>query len=96
MPRLTVIANIYAHPDHVDLVKTELLKLVPITRAEPGCINYDLHQNNDDPTHFTFFENWETRESWETHMKAPHITAYLAATDSAVSKFAISGMTQID
>ena len=96
MSTLTIIANIHAKADKIDLVKAELLKLVPITRAEKGCINYDLHQDNEDPAHFTFFENWESREIWQEHMNAPHLAAYMAATDGAVEQFTLTEMTKID
>lgn len=51
MAKLTIVANIIATPDSIDFVKAELLKLIEITRAEPGCINYDLHQDNENPAH---------------------------------------------
>lgn len=95
MAKLTIVANIHANPDRIELVKAELEKLIPITRAEKGCINYDLHQDNDDAAHFTFCENWESRELWQTHMNAPHLAAYMAATDGAVAAFTLSEMTQI-
>ncbi|WP_417247439.1 putative quinol monooxygenase [Celeribacter sp.] len=95
MSTLTIIANIHAKADKIDLVKTELLKLVPITRADAGCINYDLHQDNEDPAHFTFFENWESREIWQEHMNAPHLAAYMAATDGAVEQFTHTEMTKV-
>lgn len=95
MPKLTIVANIYANPDQIELVKAELEKLVPITRAETGCIQYDLHRDNENPAHFTFYENWETRELWQTHMGAPHLAAYMAATDGAVAEFTLSEMTHI-
>ena len=78
-----------------DRVKAELLKLIPITRAENGCINYDLHQDNEDPAHFTFYENWESRELWQEHMNAPHLAAYMSATEGAVETFTLSEMTRI-
>lgn len=96
MPKLTIVANIYANPDKIELVKAELEKLVPITRAETGCIQYDLHRDNENPAHFTFYENWETRELWQTHMGAPHLAAYMAATDGAVTEFTLSEMTHIN
>jgi quinol monooxygenase YgiN len=96
MSKLTIVANIKANPAKIDLVKAELLKLIPITRAEEGCINYDLHQDNDNPTHFVFYENWVSRELWQTHMGAPHLAAYMAATDGAVEEFILNEMTQID
>ena len=95
MARLTIVANIHAKADKAALVKSELLKLVAPTRAEDGCIQYDLHQDNDDPAHFLFFETWESREKWQTHMNAPHIAAYAAATEGAVKAFVLYEMTGI-
>ncbi|MFT6863814.1 MAG: quinol monooxygenase YgiN [Akkermansiaceae bacterium] len=54
MSKLTIVAHIHAEADQIDLVKTELSKLIEITRAEEGCLNYDLHQDNEKPTHFFF------------------------------------------
>ena len=70
MANLTIVANITAKADRIDLVKAELEKLIGITRAEEGCRQYDLHQDNDNPAHFLFFENWESRELWQKHMGA--------------------------
>ena len=95
MAKLTIVANIHANPDRIGLVKAELEKLVSVTRAEDGCINYDLHQDNDDPARFTFYENWESREMWQAHMRAPHLAAYMEATDGAVAEFTVSEMTKI-
>ncbi|WP_417482392.1 putative quinol monooxygenase [Maricaulis sp.] len=95
MTQLTIIANIHAQADQVALLRAELLKLVPITRAEAGCLQYNLHQDNDNPAHFTFVERWESRELWQTHMNAPHLAAYMAATEGAVTEFTLSEMTLI-
>jgi quinol monooxygenase YgiN len=95
MSKLTIVANIKANPDKIALVKKELEKLLAITRAEAGCINYDLHQDNANPAHFMFYENWESRELWQTHMNAPHLAAYMQATDGAVAEFVLNEMTQI-
>ena len=92
---LTLIAHIHAKPDQIDLVKAELEKLIPITRAEDGCIDYDLHQDNENPAHFMFYENWESRDLWQAHMKAPHLQAYLSATQGAVETFTAYEMTRI-
>ncbi|MGI9488501.1 MAG: putative quinol monooxygenase [Geminicoccaceae bacterium] len=95
MANLTIVANIHARPDKDDLIKAELLKLIPITRAEAGCIQYDLHQDNENPAHFLFHEKWESRELWQTHMNAPHLAAYMAATDGAIEAFSLNEMTTI-
>ena len=92
---LTIVADIKAKSDRIDLVKAELLKLIAMTRAEKGCINYDLHQDNEDPAHFLFYENWESRELWQAHMGNQHLKDYMAATDGAVAEFTLSEMTQV-
>lgn len=95
MAKLTIVANIIAKQDKVELVKQELLKLIDITRAEEGCVNYDLHQDNENPAHFVFYENWESRELWQAHMGNQHLADYLAATEGAVDTFTVSEMTHI-
>ena len=96
MSKLTIVAHIYANPDCVDAVKAELEKLIPVTRAEAGCIQYDLHRDNENPAHFLFYENWESRELWQTHMNAPHLAAYLKATEGMVAEFTLHEMSSID
>ncbi len=95
MAKLTIIANITAKADKIDLVKAELLKLIDVTRAEEGCIDYDLHQDNEDPAHFMFYENWESRELWQIHINNKPLQDYLAATADAVEVFVLNEMSHI-
>lgn len=95
MAKLTIVANIKAKDDKVELVKAELLKLIDITRQEEGCINYDLHQDNENPAHFLFYENWESRDLWQTHMGNEHLKQYMAATEGAVEEFTLNEMSHI-
>ncbi len=96
MPKLTIVAHIRANPNKIDLVRSELEKLIPITRAEAGCIQYDLHQDNADPAHFLFYENWESRELWQSHMGNKHLKDYMTASDGAVDEFTLFEMSYIN
>ena len=71
-------------------------KLLPVTRAEEGCLQYDLHVDNNNPSHFMFYEVWESRELWQVHMNAPHLKDYIAATDGMLEKFGVSEMTLVE
>ncbi|MEL6493878.1 MAG: putative quinol monooxygenase [Cyanobacteria bacterium J06623_7] len=95
MSKLTIVAHVTAKSDRIDFVKAELLKLIDITRAEEGCINYDLHQDNNNPAHFLFYENWDSRELWQTHMNNKHLKDYMAATEGSIEDFTLYEMTQI-
>jgi len=76
---LTVMALVYVKPGFEDQVKQELLKLVPLTHLEPGCVQYDMHVNIDldtlkvNPRLYLFYENWRSREDWDLHMKMPYL-----------------------
>lgn len=92
---LTIVARIEAKKESVELVKAELLKLIEPTRKEEGCTQYDLHQGNDHPEVFLFYENWVSRELWQAHMGNAHLAEYGRATEGHVEKFTLNEMTLI-
>lgn len=94
--KLTIVARILAKEGKGELVKRELLKLIAITRKEKGCINYDLHQDNENGNLFLFYENWENRELWQTHMSNTHLAEYMKVTDGAIEEFMLNEMTQVE
>ena len=95
MANLTIVAKIEAAEGRADFIKEELMKLINITREEEGCIQYDLHQDNENPGIFLFFENWASKELWQTHMDNDHLKAYIAATEGAVTSFVVNEMTLV-
>lgn len=93
MKKLTIVAKIEAKESSIELVKAELLKLIEPTRNEEGCLQYDLHQDNDNPAVFVFYENWENRELWQKHMNNARLAAYIEATEGAVESFSVNEMS---
>jgi len=73
MSNIRVVARFAARPDHINKVAEILSALVEPTRAEDGCIAYDLLQNSADPTDFTFVEEWTSREALDRHLATEHI-----------------------
>ena len=61
MTQLTVVAKIKATSGSETALHQELLLLIPPTKAEDGCLNYDLHRSIEDNTLFLFYENWENK-----------------------------------
>ncbi len=91
---LTIVATIVAKPAHRESVKASLLKLIPVTLKERGCIQYDLHEDLEDENRFLFFENWESKSLWEEHMQTPHIKAYMEETEGMVETFTLYQMNK--
>ena len=76
MKPLTVIATLKAKKGSEEALHRALQDLVAPTRAEKGCVTYDLHRSHDDPALFIFYETWESRPLWDDHMKTPHLKAF--------------------
>ena len=85
MKTLTVIALIKARPGKEAALRAELLALIPITRQEPGCINYDLHIATDNPGQFVFYENWTSKQHLDDHLARPHLAAFIAKADELLA-----------
>lgn len=71
--KIRVIAKFFPKPDKVHEVKAILSEFVEPTRAEKGCIVYDLLQDRDDAADLTFYEEWETAEDLVVHSKSEHL-----------------------
>ncbi len=77
---LRVIARLKAQPGQVDELSSVLIGLIEPTRKEQGCITYEMLQNNEDPTDFTFVEEWTEEAALVKHFETDHI-------QNALSKF---------
>ena len=73
---LTVIAKNLVKADKIEEAKSALTALIAPTLEENGCIDYVLHQSNDNPQLFFFYENWTDKESLENHLANEHVAAF--------------------
>lgn len=95
MSTVTVVAKLVTQKESVEKVKIELLKMIAPTRQENGCIEYRLHQDNEDPKVFIFYENWDSMACLERHLNSPHYKNYLAAVDGIIAEKIVHKMTEI-
>ncbi len=95
MSIVTVVAKLVVKAEAVATVTGELLQLISPTRQETGCLEYRLHQDNNDPRVFIFHENWETMECLERHLATPHYKNYIAAVDGLIEEKTVHKMTCI-
>ncbi len=73
---VTVVAHLTVRPDKIEETRAALLALIEPTRAENGCLVYDLAQNNSDPTDFTFIEEWTTDAALDAHLQSEHLLTF--------------------
>jgi quinol monooxygenase YgiN len=84
--KLTVVVRLRAKPGEEQRVEEELSALLAPTRAEAGCINFDLHRSDEDPALFLVHENWESEAHLNDHFRTPHVEAWLAVAESVLAE----------
>lgn len=67
MPKLVVEGYLEVPPDRVDAVVAALPEHIRRTRAEPGCLRFDVSQSEDRPTRFLVAEAFIDRGAFEAH-----------------------------
>jgi quinol monooxygenase YgiN len=68
-----VVARFLAKAGKEDALKSVLVGLVPPSRREIGCYQYDLLMNPADPRDFCFVERWESDASLDQHGETAHV-----------------------
>jgi quinol monooxygenase YgiN len=81
-----VIARHWARPETVDEVRRILFELIEPSRAEVGCLKYELLQNADDPADFTFVETFASDDALKVHAAASYIAGLAARLKDLVAR----------
>lgn len=71
--RLNIVAHVQAVAGEESMVRRVLESYVAPTQQEDGCLRYDLFADIDDPTKFTFIEEWTDLEALTQHSKSAHL-----------------------
>jgi len=90
-----VVAHIEALSGHEAEVRSVLEGYLAPTRAEKGCIRYDLFTDDSDPKKFTFIEEWESKADLEAHSQSAHIAAGRISLDGKKQPNWVQLLTQI-
>ncbi len=66
---------VYTFPiERADEAEKLLVELRDRSRAEPGCVSYDVARGIDDPAVFVLHEVWRDQAALETHYAEEHFT----------------------
>lgn len=70
------ILHAKTRPDRAEAFETLFRAYVGPSRAEPGCIEYHMLRDLEDPTLFIFYEIWESRAHLDVHSALPHMAQF--------------------
>ncbi len=72
MIRINVM--IQTTPENRAQLLDNLLELAEKSRAEQGCIDYEILENSRDSLRFMILETWENQEVLSAHQQSEHFT----------------------
>lgn len=79
---IVVVAELHARPEHADALAEALTAMILPSRAEEGCLGYDLHRQLDDATTFVIYERWTSARALEDHFRSPHFLDLVPRLDT--------------
>lgn len=68
-----IVARITGRAETAEALESVLTALVGATRAEPGCLSYELCRSRSDPAEFVFVEEWTNDAAVDAHMTTAHV-----------------------
>lgn len=92
---VTLVVLLRARAGHEPFLEAELRALVPPTRKEVGCLQYDLHRAADGTGAYLLHEVWKTIEHHTAHTKTDHFLRWNARKDALLSTREATFWTQI-
>ncbi|MCU5775622.1 antibiotic biosynthesis monooxygenase [Erwiniaceae bacterium BAC15a-03b] len=83
---LMIVAKFVAQPGKADELKKVLNACVAPSRAEAGCIHYDLYRSVEDGNVFLFHETWQDEAAIALHNEQPHFKKLLAGSEGLIKQ----------
>ncbi|MFN7804983.1 MAG: putative quinol monooxygenase [Planctomycetaceae bacterium] len=62
----------------IETVRQCLVELTHLSRAEPGCVRYEVYHSHTDPSKFEIVERWADQAALDGHRKAQGYTEIYA------------------
>ena len=86
MANFVLIAQLQVTPEAVAAFVPLILANAQASVAkEPGCLQFDVTQQTDDPTKFALYEVYVDAAAFEAHGKMPHVREFFAASKDVIT-----------
>src|SRR6476660_9162942 len=74
---LVLTAFIEVAPADRDAIRAALAHVIPATRAEDGCDDYNCYEDTQQPGRYVFVERWRDQAALDRHLATPHMAAWM-------------------
>jgi quinol monooxygenase YgiN len=75
---LVLAAKCIGKPDRRDDIMRIVSAVVPPSKAEAGCISYDVHERLHGGDEYLFFEEWSDQAALDLHFQTAHFQEFIS------------------
>ena len=74
-----IVLNVHlkAAAGQEEILKQQLTALLEPSRAEPGCVSYELHRSSEESGKFMFQECFRGQAALDAHLATPHFRRFV-------------------
>ena len=92
-----VLVKVQVRPELLGEFTTAILENATLSmQRDPGCVRFDVLQQEDDPTRWFFYEVYEREQAWVDHRASPHFRAFQQVGDRAIITRDVTKLTGIN
>ena len=80
-----VLVKVQVKPELLGEFRAAILENAELSvQRDPGCVRFDVLQQEDDPTRWCFYEVYEREQAWVDHRASPHFLAFMEVGNRAI------------
>jgi quinol monooxygenase YgiN len=83
---IAVAARVAVKPEMREKAIAAASRMTAETHKEAGCIQYHFYTDIDDPNVLHVFEEWESDEALNAHLKTPHMAEFGSVLGEVVAE----------
>ena len=68
---------------------------IATVRDEPGCLRFDVVQNQDDPDRYYLYEVYVDEDAYAAHTRTPHLARWRQAAAECLAERKLTNCTMI-
>ena len=84
--KIVLFARLKVKADKIEETKKAALGIVEKSRAEDGCINYDVHQSTEDESLFFWHETWANKAALDEHFATPFFGEFFKTVEEVAAE----------
>ncbi len=83
---LQTVSKLYVMEDKIDEFLEVFKGMIEPTKKERGYIEYEMYQDEEDPSLLIVLEKWKSREDFDNHLESKHFKEIVPEMMKLMSK----------